>query len=299
MHRRLLKIFPVFLLVILLSNCSSRIETPVINIAELSANYPPKNSNGIEASIILFKGIDSKTKLPLTSNAFTIGKNSKVYAYVELVKHYPNQNKDLMLHIDWIDPEGNSFYKKRVDISKTDSTYEIKSAISIEPGKRDSGNYSVKIYLFRELIAEKNFLLSLYNIDSLKLFSNNFSYRLSADITIADKYNKDKRMSIDTGDVFYLKNKGRIYASVDLVNRNLFPKTEIESELTWSDPHDSVFYTKQIVLTQYDSIPVLNSSVSIDPKYRKPGKYKLKVYIYGNLVGGRSFLLKSPEDKKN
>lgn len=298
MQRRLLKIFPVILLVILLSNCSSRMETPVINDAELSTNYPPKNSNGIDASINLFKGIDSKTKLPLTTNAFTLGNKSKVYANIELERDNSGQKEDLMLHIDWIDPEGNSFFRKRVDIPKTDSTFKIKSAISIEPGKRDTGNYRVRIYLFRELIAEKIFLLSSLNIDSLKLFSNNFSNRLSTDITIADKYNKNKRMPNDTVNVFYLNNKGRIYASVNLVNRNLFPKTEIESELTWSDPHDSVFYTKQITLTQYDSIPELNSSVSIDPKYRKPGEYRFKVYIYGNLVGEKSFLLKSPNKEK-
>ncbi len=64
-----------------------------------------------------------------------------------------------MLHIDWLDSTGNSFYKKRIDFSLTDSSSSIKSSISTSPPKRKAGNYTVRVYLFRELIAEKKFQL--------------------------------------------------------------------------------------------------------------------------------------------
>ena len=35
----------------------------------------------------------------------------------------------------------------------------LKSSISTPPGKRDPGTYSLQVYLFRELIAEKSFQL--------------------------------------------------------------------------------------------------------------------------------------------
>ena len=76
------------------------------------------------------------------------------------LKNYKSANqKGLMLHIDWVDSTGNSFYKKRIDISSTDSSSKISSSISISPKKREVGNYIIRVYLFRELIAEKKFQL--------------------------------------------------------------------------------------------------------------------------------------------
>jgi hypothetical protein len=61
--------------------------------------------------------------------------------------------------IDWIDPDNNSFYNKKVRLSPGDSTLKIISSISISPQKRLPGNYLLKVYYSKELIGEKKFLL--------------------------------------------------------------------------------------------------------------------------------------------
>ncbi len=71
-----------------------------------------------------------------------------------------------MFHIDWIDSTGNSLYKKRIDLSPSDSSSRIISSISLSPPKRKVGEYIVRVYLFRELIAEKKFQLVELNTDS-------------------------------------------------------------------------------------------------------------------------------------
>ena len=62
-----------------------------------------------------------------------------------------------MFHFDWIGPDGETFYMKRVYLSQQDSTLTISSSISISPEQRDTGEYKLRVYLFRELIAEKKF----------------------------------------------------------------------------------------------------------------------------------------------
>lgn len=159
----------IILLTLLLSNCSTRNEIPLLNRETGTISYTPKDKNGINAEIILYKGIDKATELPLVANAFTTGENAKVHAQLILNNCKFHQDEDLMFHIDWMDPEGNSIFQKRIDIPR-DSIPDIKSTISIQPGKRDTGDYKFMVYLFRELIAEKSFSLVSYNVDSAYVF---------------------------------------------------------------------------------------------------------------------------------
>ena len=74
-----------------------------------------------------------------------------------------------MFHVDWLDSAGNSFYKKRIDISPADSITSITSSISISPQKRQTGKYSVRVYLFQRINCRKDiFTLLNQSTDSNK-----------------------------------------------------------------------------------------------------------------------------------
>ncbi len=297
MIRKLLNIVLIILSAIILGSCSTRNETPLINNDEGIILYAPKDTNGINAEIILYKGIDRITGRPLIARSFMLANEGKVYTTVKLNNYKFHNDEDLMFHIDWIDPDGNSIFMKRVDISKNDSSAEIKSAISIQPGKRDTGNYKFRVYLFRELIAEKNFRLSDYNVDSADVFSNKQLDKISAEISLGKKYDKKKEIPVDTGSVFTIKDKAKVYAAINLLNKNLYKENELIGDINWCDSNDSSFFTKKINFSPYDESSEIRSAVSINNKSRQPGKYKLKVYLYGNLIGEKAFEL-IPEKKE-
>jgi hypothetical protein len=64
-----------------------------------------------------------------------------------------------MFHLEWLSPDGETVYKKRIDWAPNSSTATLKSSIAIDPDRRSPGRYSFRVYLFRELMAEKRFEL--------------------------------------------------------------------------------------------------------------------------------------------
>jgi hypothetical protein len=283
---------------ILINGCSSRLESPVINNDEGIISYSPKDSTGINAEIILYKGIDETTGLPLTAKHFTLGKKAKLYAAVKLLNRNNHPYKDLMIHFDWLDPDDNSFFKKRIDISSADPISELKSAITIQPETRAVGNYKFRVYLFRELIAEKNFSLVSYDVDSANVFSKTGTEKITADIILGSKYDKKTDIPSDTGDTFTLNDKGKIYAGINLLNKNLYHEQALVININWCDPNDSTFYSKRINFSPFDESANFKSSISINDKSRQPGKYKFKVFLYGNQIGEKSFDLVKEEKKE-
>jgi hypothetical protein len=142
-----------------LSGCSSRKDKPVI-LNDSTIVYSSISETGIQPKITLSSKISKKTGKPIKAGTiFKLRDNEKVYASVDLEERSKDGDQDLMFHIDWIDAFGKSFYKKRIYISPSDSSSRIISSISITPEKRKTGNYLVRVYLFRELIAEKKFQL--------------------------------------------------------------------------------------------------------------------------------------------
>ena len=105
-----------------LTVCSDRVEIP--SEGENSTTiYPSKSANGIEASITFCEKIKNETREPANEGiVFTLDNDSKVYSIVNLKNRELNNDKDLMFHIDWLDSTGNSFFKKRIDLSNDDSS---------------------------------------------------------------------------------------------------------------------------------------------------------------------------------
>ena len=140
------------------SGCSTRSETPAV-AADSTLVYRAKDPGGLEASITLCSKSPSKKtgKRRGVSEVFTADEDAKVYAFVDLENHFALGNRLLEFHIVWIGPDGTSFYKKRVEYVPTDSTVTLQSRISIPPERRDPGRYALRVYFFRELIAERDF----------------------------------------------------------------------------------------------------------------------------------------------
>lgn len=155
------------ILVLLFPACSSRIDTPVTD-ADSTIIYLPKNDQDITAAITLYRKISKKTgKLIGEGTVFNVEKDEMVNALVELDNHFAYDDRELMFHVHWIDSDGNDLFMKRIDLASGDSATTIKSSISISPEKRQPGDYLVRLYLFRELIAEKKFELLPESLDTI------------------------------------------------------------------------------------------------------------------------------------
>ena len=114
----------------------------------------------VTAQIILSKGVDKKTGQPVhIDSVFNINKKGKIHAFAKLPNRHKYLNQELKLRLDWIGPDGKSFYKKQVDIPANDTTSVINSAISISPETRQPGNYQVRISLSKKTIGVKKFKL--------------------------------------------------------------------------------------------------------------------------------------------
>jgi hypothetical protein len=203
-----------------------------------------------------------------------------------------------MFHLDWIDPAGNSFFKKRVDLTSGDTLTELKSVISAETGRRDTGEYKLRVYLFRELIAEKSFSLTSYNVDSARIFSKINPGKIAVEILTGRDFDKNSGMPEDTASVFTIKDDARIYAGIRIQNQEIYRGKELAVEIEWTDSKDISFFGKTIRFSPYDEITPVRSSVSISEKSREPGNYKLKVYIYGNLINEKQFMLVKEKKQK-
>ena len=179
--------------------------------------YPSKSANGIEASITFCEKIKNETREPANEGiVFTLDNDSKVYSIVNLKNRELNNDKDLMFHIDWLDSKGNSFFKKRIDLSNDDSSSTLMSLINISPDKRESGKYSLRVYLFRELIAEKNFKLINAFLEPPAVVNNELIENIIANITFCKGISKKTKKLFGVGNKFEIKKKVKVLAIIKL-----------------------------------------------------------------------------------
>jgi hypothetical protein len=282
------------------SGCSTRNQPPVIS-GDSTIVYLPKNPDDISADITLCSKISKKTSQPIGKGTiFSIKDNAKLFALINLKNREYYTNKALMFHIDWTDPEGNSFYTKRIDLPTNDSSSSLNSSISISPDKRQAGSYTLKFYLFRELIAEKNFLLTNEQVDNELSENKNIAEKITAKIMFCRKINAKTGKLIDAGKIFTIKDKASVYASVSITIQD----TSINQPLTfitdWIDPDDSSFYRKKTNVTPNSASFTISSSISVSTKKRLLGNYKLKIYLGDNLIAENDFkLVKKDKVEKN
>lgn len=120
--------------------------------------YPSRKAGGVGARITLYEKRSTKSgKLLGEGRLFTMGEDEKVRALVEIENGRALGEAPLLFHLVWLDPKGKSIYTKRIDQHPGDPTEPLEGSISIPPDKREPGLYTLRVYLFRELIAEKTF----------------------------------------------------------------------------------------------------------------------------------------------
>jgi len=280
-------IFLITFIILIVAGCSSRIETPVTE-ADSTIVYPAKNPDGIMAGITLFRKANKKTGRRIgEGKIFTIREKENLNAKIDLKNRFACGKRELIFHIDWIGTNGRSFYRKQIDLSPDDSSYAINTSISIPPDKRQPGNYSIRIYLFRELIAEKKFELIPESEDITSMVE-----KLDAKITLYRKKSKKSGKLIGEGNVFTIKEKAKVRALVDLGNRYAFDDRELEFQIEWKNDSCKSIYSKEIELFPNDSTTSIKSTLSISPNKRQAGNYIFQVFLFRKLVVEKKFELK-------
>lgn len=282
--------YSVFLLLIIIpillleTACSSRIEVPQIE-ADSTIVYPPKKTDDISAKITFCREINNKTGEPTGVGAkFVLQENKWLRAVIDFNNRYAYGNQELLFHIDWVDPDGKSMFRRQISLMANDSTSTLNSSISISPESREPGDYSLRFYLFRELIAEKEF-------EILPQFTNsNFEGKGINPNIVLYRYNSKKTgKRIGEGAEFAIKKKAKVRAFIELENRFAFDDLELLFKLDWIGPDGKSFYDKEINLDANDSTTILNSSISITPDKREAGEYIIRLYLYDKLVGEQKF----------
>lgn len=271
---------------LLFAGCSSRTEEPVI-LEDSTIIYSAKKENDVEALITLCRKEDKKTGDRMgEGNAFTIMEGEDILALVEIQNRFIKGNRELMFHLDWIGPDSESFFRKQIDLLPTDSSTTISSSISISPGRREAGKYKLRIYFFRELIAEKNF-----EIFPEYLTVSGDNEKIQANITLYRKTSKQTGKLIGEGNIFEISKKENVRARVELENRFVLNNRELIFFIDWYGPDGASFYSKEINLLPGDSTSVLSSSISISPGKREPGEYALRILLFDKLIAEKKFEL--------
>jgi hypothetical protein len=312
-NRIAIVIFITAMTLLLIAGCSSREKKPVI-LDDSTIIYPSKFANGIYSEITLSNKISKKTGKPLKAGTvFKLQDPAKLYATIDLLNYKSESQKDLMLHIDWVDSSGNSFYKKRFDFSPSDSTSNITSSISISPKKRKVGNYKVSVYLFRELIAEKKFQLVKSIPDSATDIKKEISKKknklekkvevqkslnpkvkteiIEANIILCRKLSKKTGKPIGTGTIFTIKDEAKVKAIVSFEKQEIKTNEQMKFYFEWIGPDGKVFYKKRVVYTTSNPSFSISNSISITPEKRQPGIYTLQIVFRKKIIAEQKFEL--------
>jgi len=274
-------LFIAIILVMIFPSCSERATEPVI-MPDSTIVYPSVKPDGISAKITYSRNLGQKSvRQSAISTFFALKEDDNVYAGIELMNRLIYIGRDLMFHIDWIGPDGRSFYLKRIDLAAGDSAATIFSSVSVAPGKRQAGEHLMRVYLFRELIAEKRFYL-LPEPEMEKVSANIIFYKSM------DKETGEMK-GIDT--VFEIKKKGILRAQVDLSRLHIYQDEELPFRLEWYGPDGESFYSKRSEIKPSDALSVINGSISITPDKRLPGTYFLRVFLFDDLIVEKKFVL--------
>jgi hypothetical protein len=105
------------------------------------------------------KQVRKQRPLEPEEHVFDMEEGAKVSAAITLENPYGRGGRPLPLHLVWINPAQKAAFRKMVEYVPNDSSNVLISNFGISPSKRVPGHYSLRVYLFRELIAEKFFEL--------------------------------------------------------------------------------------------------------------------------------------------
>jgi len=320
MHDSILKYLSLILFIsfivasIIINGCASRENSPR-KLDDSTIIYPSKSENGIYATITFSSKLNKKTGKPIKPDTlFRLQTKANLIAVVDLVNYKPIKQKSLMMHIEWLDSTGNSFYKKRNDVTPSDSNSSFTSSISITPQKRKVGKYLVRVFLFRELIAEKYFHLA-HSLDYSKIGKEQeltkqenkpekndrvqksikpkgVTESITAKVILCKNVNKKTGKPIGVGTTFTIKEKAKVKAIVSFEKSEIKTNEQMKFYFKWIGPDGKPFYKKRIVYTTSNTNFSLSNSISISPEKRITGNYKIEIIYKKKIIAEQIFELK-------
>lgn len=249
--------------------------------------YPAKDANGPNPDLHLYRKMDKKIGRRMGEGyQFTQMVDSRIQADLELQGYGPGAGKEWLIHFDWSGPDGKTFYLKRMEIPQSDSLLRVNSSISLSPIVRDTGEYCLVIYLFRERVLEKRFrVMAAFPEEGFD--PSNYI----GEITLYRKKSKKTDRLIGVDSIFTRKAKRRVRVTIDVLAASLEVGRELIYRMEWIGPDGKLVYGKDLSLSSLDEHRALSSSISINPEKRPPGLYEFRVYLFGQLLQKKSFLL--------
>ncbi len=119
--------------------CSERAPEAVI-LPDSTIVYHSKKADGISAKITFSSNYYKKSgRQSAIRKVFPLKPEASIYAVVELENRLKNLSPTLVFHLDWIGPDGKSFYLKQIDLLPDDSSSALVSSIAIAPENRPPG----------------------------------------------------------------------------------------------------------------------------------------------------------------
>lgn len=228
-------------------------------------------------SMLLSSRTNRKTTKYKDSINLPLMKDNWLKATVNLNNKPTIDNQELIYQINWIDKNNHTFYKKHFTVLANDTINSIDCSLEITPEKREKGNYKIQALLFGEPIAEKEFrLLEPLNAKEIKVKTS--------------LYKKSKRRSENTD--FYTGKKNKIFAFFDIDNAKIFGNNELNFKVVWIGIDNKPFYTKRFNFIPKSNNETLKSVISISPKKRLIGTYKVQLYLFNTLITETNFNLK-------
>ena len=127
---------------------------------ETPADTPTATTGGPDKN-----GSSSATKEPANvtlpvCDRFELEEGARVRASIRIENPYGRGTRPLMFHMVWLNPERKRVFKKMVEWTPNESDRVLTTSLTIPPDRRTTGIYSLQVYLFRELIAEKGMELT-------------------------------------------------------------------------------------------------------------------------------------------
>jgi hypothetical protein len=172
-------------------------------------------------------------------------------------------------------------------LSAGDSGQSLHTSISISPDKRDPGNYTLRVYHFRELIAEKHFVILPEFQPTQAMFD-----AMAVNFTLYRTKSKKSGKLIGEGTEFTRKAKRNVRAIIEIKNSFDYGKQEVYMQLNWVDASGESVYRKNITFTSNDTLKIVKSSISISPEKRPAGRYALQVLLFDRVIARKEFVLK-------
>lgn len=235
--------------------------------------------------IFLFKP-GAKDQGVTADSVFSIDNYGYLHARILVRRDQRKATRPGMYHLVWVDPNGEAFFTKRIDVADSGASFTAESSISLPSDKRQPGKYLLKVYDFREPMAVKQFRLIPPGEINQELAT-----RFSPEISL-DDHSKSQPVEKELGNpAFILHEHGWLRADIRLSVPAGWKTGKCDFVISWSGPDGEPFFTKEFTVKPGKSRVVLNSSISIPPGKRDPGNYSLSLLLHDELLAKKPFSL--------